>query len=237
VAASWLGQSDPRISAVVALDNLCTPHAPSSDEGVAFAAPNPDYGGQPTALHALPTECFGSPFSSIPRLRKPALGISSDNLAFPTLTPTPYLAPPNPWAKARASLAYSVAGVDTGEVVIRGGTHLDFTDAPGMLPATYRGVDVSAWYTTAWFLRYVAHRPIGQAMLLTRRWQNDTIAQAYDPEHDPNVMSWHFRSRLSIHRLDGGSWLCNDLRRGCAGMTSASTDGVVGPFSWYRYAE
>src|SRR6059036_3568495 len=56
---------------------------------------------------------------SVPPITKPALGMSADYF----LTPTPYTANPDPLAKSGESLAYTNAGVDTGETIIRGGTH------------------------------------------------------------------------------------------------------------------
>ena len=116
VAASWLGQSDPRLDAVVAWDDLCVPVWPSPDEFVAFGAVGAKYGGG----YGLPTECFGAPEGPAPALVKPALAITADYLAQGYL----YFAPPDPTAKSAASLVYSAAGADTGSIIIRGGNHL-----------------------------------------------------------------------------------------------------------------
>jgi hypothetical protein len=78
------------------------------------------------------------------------------------IVPTPNTSDADPLTKSAASLAYSRAGVDTGELVIRGGTHLDFSFIPNpAFGAALRGADMIAWYTTAWFDKYVKGRPGG----------------------------------------------------------------------------
>jgi dienelactone hydrolase len=222
-AASWLGQSDPRIKAVVALDNLCEPVSPSPTELRAIlGAP-----GNQRGLFELPPECFGAPPGPAPPVTKPALGISSDYL----LTPEPYVQAPDPQAKEEASLAASKAGVDSGEIMIRGGTHFEFGDLPtGLIPATLRGIDMVTWYTTAWFDEYLKHEPSADARLLSGRWRDDGAGGAVDPSHDPNLLSYHYLSRLDIHLSHGQVFDCENLRAGCAGQTTASTD--CGPASY-----
>ena len=62
----------------------------------------------------------------------------------------------NRWAKSKESLAYSQAGVDSGEIIIRGGSHLDFSFIPNQaFGASLRGPDMIAWYTSAWFDKYL----------------------------------------------------------------------------------
>jgi dienelactone hydrolase len=225
-AASWLTQRDPRVSAAVALDNLCTPISPSPDEFTSFAANNPDLHGS-SAPYGFATGCFGAPPGPAPRITKPALGITGDYIS-----PTPYLRAPSPLGKSRASLAYTQKGVDTGQVIIRGGTHLDFNDESQALPASLRGIDLVAWYTTAWFKKYLQRDPRGERMLLTQRWRNDAESGRVDPAKDPNAYSWHFRSRLNVHRISGQPFKCDDLRTSCAGQTTAANDGWTGPYSF-----
>ncbi|HEX9481112.1 MAG TPA: hypothetical protein VF927_03335, partial [Solirubrobacteraceae bacterium] len=59
-------------------------------------------------------------------ITKPALGMSADY----GLPPLPNDGLPEPLAKSTESLAYSQAGVDSGEIIIRGGSHLDFSFIP-----------------------------------------------------------------------------------------------------------
>jgi hypothetical protein len=134
---SYIGQWDPRVDAVVAWDNL----ADADPNGAAGAFPP---GEQPCP--ADPSQRTAAPIT------KPALGISADYF----LPPTPNTSQPDPEAKAAESLAYSNAGVDSGEIIIRGGSHLDFSFIPNpAFGASLRGPDLTDWYTTAWFDKYV----------------------------------------------------------------------------------
>ncbi|MCW2755348.1 MAG: hypothetical protein JWQ32_2759 [Marmoricola sp.] len=227
-AASWLAQKDPRVDTAVALDSLCLPVSPAPDEAASLSSPAPDFGGLPYLTYGFNTTCFSTPGGPAPAVTKPILGIAGDYL----LAPIPYLAPPNPLGKSRASLAYSAAGVDTGQILVRGGTHLSFADLPVVAPSALRAIDMTTWYTTAWFEKYLEHRPDADAMLLTRRWQEDAATGAIDPATDPNLFSWHFRSRLDITSSTGARIDCEDLRAGCAAMVPASGDGWLGEYSF-----
>lgn len=215
-AASWLTQADPRVDTAVALDSLCTPVSPAPDELHAFASPNPDTGGLPHITYGFATGCFETPPGPAPRITKPALGVNGDYL----LVPVPYARPPHPLAKSRPSLAYSAAGVDTGQVTIRGGTHFDFNDVPAVLPATRQGIDLVTWYTTAWFDKYLDRDPTADRRLRTERWRDQ--------------LSWHHRSRLDIATPAGGRYRCEDLRRGCAGTVPATGDGWSGSYDFVQ---
>lgn len=223
IASSWLGQSDPRVDAVVAWDSLCVPVWPSLDELVAFAtAPVNQIAGVPAPLsYGFHPECFAAPEGPAPALAKPALGLNGDYL----LAPAPYLTPPEPLAKSQSSVTYSAAGVDSGNIVIRGGTHLDFNDEPiGFTPTTLRGLDIVAWYTTAWFAKYLQHDSKADRMLLSARWRDDRVKGEVDVAGDPNVFSWHYLSRLDITLSGGQRFQCENLRNGCIGQFKASED-------------
>ena len=204
---SYVGQWDPRVKAIVAWDNL-GPAEPTSGGGRLGEQSCP---ADPDARRPVP-------------LTKPALGMSADY----GIVATPNTSDPDPQSKSTQSLAYSQAGVDTGELIIRGGTHLDFSFIPNpAFGATLRGADMIAWYTTAWFDKYVKGDPTAQARLLTTRWRDDAQEAAVDPDGDGNMFSFYYRSRLDI---DG--FACEDLRAACPGM---APDGG-GPYSYYDLA-
>src|SRR4051812_22883213 len=206
---SYIGQRDPRVDAIVAWDNLSKPSSGTNDGSFP-----PGEAGCP----ARPAE--RAPASYV----KPALGMSADYF----LPPTPNVTEPDPGAKSTESLAYSAHGVDTGELIIRGGSHLDFSFISNpAFGATLRGADMIAWYTTAWFDRYVKGDATATARLLTDRWRGDAEEAAVDPDHDGNMFSFYYRSRLSL-----GGWTCEDLRAGCPGM---APDGG-GPYSYMALA-
>src|SRR5207237_770596 len=84
----------------------------------------------------------------------------------PGLPPAPNTQLPDPNAKSTWSFNYSKAGVDTGEIIIRGGSHLDFSFIPNQaFGASLRGADEIAWYTTAWFDKYLKGDPGADARL------------------------------------------------------------------------
>jgi hypothetical protein len=206
---SFEGQKDPRVRAIVAWDNLGAPSVPSSGN---------------TSVKPCPS----NPASHDPApITKPALGMSADY----GLTPTPYTSDPNPLAKSTQSLAYTQAGVDTGELVIRGGSHYEFSFIPNVgFPATLRGADEVAWYTTAWFDKYVKGDGSADKRLLTNRWRGDAQEAAIDPNHDGNMFSFYYRSRLDIGLAGGGRFTCEDLRTGCPGLFA--NDGRAAAYSY-----
>ena len=208
---SFVGQKDPRVSAIVAWDNL----------------------GRPATTGGLSVKpCPFDPAShEAATITKPALGMSADY----GLTPQPNTSDPDPLAKSQSSLAYSDAGVDTGELIIRGGTHYEFSFIPNVaFGGTLRGADLVAWYTTAWFDKYVKGDGSADRRLLTTRWRSDSLEAAIDPNHDGNMFSSYYPSRLDIGLAGGGRFGCEDLRSGCAGMVS--DDGRSGGYSYLEVA-
>jgi hypothetical protein len=164
-------------------------------------------------------------------ITKPRLGISADY----GLPPTPNTSLPNPRYKAQESYGYSKTGVDSGEIVIRGGSHLDFSWIPNQaFGASLRGPDIIDWYTTAWFNKYLKHDPAADNELLTERWRSDPVEAKIDPNHDGNAFSFYYYSRLDIHLANGKVWDCEDLRDGCAGMVPTSHDGYAGDYSYIK---
>ncbi|MEA2213466.1 MAG: hypothetical protein QOF83_3414 [Solirubrobacteraceae bacterium] len=214
---SYIAQWDPRVGAVVALDNL--------------GGPGPNAGSVPGSSGKTTIGEQGCPANPANRttvpISKPALGISADY----GLPPTPNTSLPDPTVKEQESKLYSQAGVDTGELVIRGGSHLDFSFIPNQaFGASLRGPDFTDWYTTAWFDKYLKRDPNADARLLTERWRSDRIEASVDPNHDGNAFSFYYHSRLDIHLANGGHWDCEELRDGCPGMVSA--DGYPGSYSY-----
>lgn len=206
---SYIGQKDPRVKAIVAWDNL----------GPSVA----NDGGRIGAMG-----CPADPSERAPAaITKPALGLSADYF----IPPTPNTSDPDPLAKSTMSRKYSESHVDTGELVIRGGTHYDFDWIPNQgFPATLRGDSLITWYTTAWFDKYVKGDATADQRLTTNRWRADADEAAVDPHKDGNMFSFYYRSRLDIGLANGGRFTCEDMRPGCAGLTDA--DGVSGKYDY-----
>src|SRR3954462_7961402 len=195
---SYIGQKDPRVKAIVAWDNL---GASVANDGGRIGA----------------SGCPADPSERAPAaITKPALGLSADYF----IPPTPNTSDPDPLAKSTKSRKYSESHVDTGELVIRGGTHYDFDWIPNQgFPATLRGDSLITWYTTAWFDKYVKGSGAdADKRLLTNRWRADAAEAAVDPTGDGNMFSWYYRSRLDIGLSGGGRFKCEDMRPGCSGL-------------------
>jgi dienelactone hydrolase len=209
---SYIGQWDRRVKAIVAWDNLSKP-SPGTNDG---SFPPGEAG------------CPANPAARTPApITKPALGMSGDYF----LPPTPNTSDPDPASKSTESREYSKAGVDTGEITIRGGSHLDFSFIPNAaFGASLRGADEIAWYTTAWFDKYVKRDPAADRRLLTNRWRHDGQEAAIDPDHDGNMFSFYYPSRLDIGLQGGGRFDCEDMRKGCPGLSDR--DGFSGDYSY-----
>jgi len=194
---SFVGQRDPRVKALVGWDNLAAPSAAMS----------------------VPT-CDSAPATrKPPPITKPGLGMAADY----HLTPQPYTANPDPAGKSQGSLAYTKAGVDTGSLVIRGGTHYEFSYIPNPgFGATLRGMDLVAWYTAAWFDKYLKGDASADSRLVTDRWRGEG-----------NLFSFYYPSRLDVGLAGGGRARCENLRSGCA---SLRRDCEPVPFSYLALA-
>ena len=198
---SWVGQQDPRVDAVVAWDRLCDPSA-------------------------RPATCSTGGLGGPVALRVPSLSLVADSfLGFEAVNGPPA----DPSAKAAPSRRFSAAGIDTGSIAIRGGTHFEFSYLPlAAFRATLRGIDLSAWYTLAWMDKYVKRDPTADRRLLSDRWRRDPADARIDPAGGGNLLSDWSTSRLDVRRTDGSRVRCEDLRAGCAAL--APDDGQ--PAEW-----
>lgn len=212
IAASWSGQDDPRVDAIVALDSLCVP-GPPLDEVVAFSTAAVNNIGPVTlpAGYGFSEKCFGTPTGPIPAITKPGLLITGDYL----VAPVPYVVPPDPLVKSRASFSYSESGVDTGAIILRGANHMEYNETVGLLPTTLRGQEMSSWYTRMWFDKYLRAEASADAQLMNPPWTDDAATRAVDPSGDSNMYSYHYRSRMDIGLSDGHRFRCEDLRSRC----------------------
>jgi dienelactone hydrolase len=215
---SYIGQWDRRVKAIVAWDDLGGP-GPTD-------APVPGTAGGSRKIGEAACPADPADRTTVP-LHTPALGMSADY----GLPPAPNASLPDPEGKSTWSLNYSKAGVDTGEIIIRGGSHLDFSFIPNQaFGASLRGADMVDWYTTAWFDRYLEHSRTADRELLSSRWLHDSIEASVDPNHDGNAFSFYYYSRLDFHLYDGQKIDCEDLRDGCPTLTS--NDGYPGTYSY-----
>ena len=154
-------------------------------------------------------------------------GIGSPNGAA-GVTPKPRESAPDPQGANGPSRDFSKAGIPTMQVNTRAGTHFESGVIPNAgFPATLRGNDQTAWYTLAWFDRYVNDEASADRRLLTNRWQKDPRDLEIDPEGKGNLFSPTLRSRIDIATRQGAKVVCEDLRTGCGVLV----DDRSGPFS------
>ncbi len=221
-AVSYVGQLDPRVDAIAAWDNL---RAPSASQD-----PGEGPGGPPVCTSG------SSPRPTDLAITKPAIGISNDY----GIAPSPNTSDPDPQTGNEGFLAYKEAGVDSMEFHIRGGTHEESAFIPGNTTgvlglASLRGTDMIAWYTTAWFDKYVKGAHGGNSdieaadrALLTDRWRNDERGGAVDTNGDANLYSFYRFSRYDLH-ANGTEVICDDMRSGCDSM---APDGYPDGYSF-----
>lgn len=206
---SKVASEDPRVDAVVAWDQLSV------------------------------TERSGTGGAGAPlKPRVPALGFSGDyGIGSPNgaagVNPKPRESAPDPAGATGPSREFSKAGIPTMQVNGRAGTHFEVGLIPNPgFPATLRGIDQHAWYTLAWFDRYLRGEESADRRLLTDRWQRDAIDAKVDPPGKGNLFSASLRSRVDIVKADGARALCEDLRTGCGILV----DDRAGPFSAVDFA-
>jgi len=201
-SVSMLQDRDRRIDAIVAWDNLRS--------------------GRPGET-ATP---IGGPFTP----RVPALGMSADYGLFPS----PKGSDPDPEERNAGFAHWRAAGVDVMQVNIRGGAHYEWSYSPGVgfvPPATLRGIDMSAWYTTAWLDRYVKGDATADDRLLSDRWRSDPVDRRVDTVEDGNLFSFYYRSRLAFTRADGARAACDDMRATCP-LTATDGEPRDPPYSY-----
>jgi hypothetical protein len=97
--------------------------------------------------------------------------------------------------------------------------------SPQAFGASLRGADEIAWYTSAWFDKYVKGQASADKRLLTNRWREDPLEAAVDLHHDGNAMSFYYYSRLDLHLASGVPWDCENLRKGCPGLVKEKNPG------------
>jgi hypothetical protein len=91
------------------------------------------------------------------------------------------------------------------------------------------------WYTSAWFDKYIKHDCTADRRLLTDRWRHDGEEAAIDqPNHDGNIFSFYYRSRLDIHLGNGQRYDNEDLRDKPTGLLA--NDGYPGTYSYVSIA-
>jgi hypothetical protein len=188
----WPTGGDNPVDAVVAWDNL------GSSEDIAARRAEQEAEGFARLLGAVPDG------DVTPRV--PAMGQSADYF----LTPRPHPEPPDPDAKAVGFERWHEAGVPACQLVVRGGTHYEWSRAP-TFPATpwEFGNALADHYTVAWFDRWLktpeepGYHDATDRLLADDAWGDH--------------LSFHYRSKRAFPGRDRQFHACADVRDGCAG--------------------
>jgi dienelactone hydrolase len=210
-AVSHVGQCDNRVKAIVAWDNL-------------------------RAIE----DCAGIEIPERYRTDKlintPALALTND-YAF---NPQPMGSPPDPHAKDEGYKQIAGAGLDAMIVTLRGGTHLEYSYIPAILPASELGERMASYFTRAWLDLQLKGRRRGFDRLVAQAFDDSadkhstgagiydvTAADPTDP-YSGNVpyriagipvrdaVSFYYLSEYSLrHPRSGARVRCDDMRAGC----------------------
>ncbi len=120
--------------------------------------------------------------------------------------------------------AWRAAGLDTYTLTVRGGTHLEWTEVPYILPATTYGVDMADHYTLAWFDRFVHPDPARRADALDRLTDGpvpgaDERASGLVAPWRANLMSARYAGGYSLTPVDGSARVEVEDLRAAAGLS------------------
>ena len=208
VAVDRVGQTDPRVSAIVSWDRAQSTALPSD---IPLRTPTlfetADYNCQQVPV------CVPQPYTS----------------------PPPYH---GPGTKDQDFQMLRAKGIDTMKISIRAATHLDFTQFGLVGTGSRYGAAVAEYYTLAWFDRYLrgatdratgaaAERRLTGTVFDNSEDIHNISAGQFDATTQSNVpaylagqpvldrLSFHFRSG---YWLDAGAHQCDDLRNpaGCS---------------------
>jgi hypothetical protein len=165
VITSYLQGVDPRIEVAVALDKItATANAISDDQAETGSLPGPVVPVVPTLgvqseYGFAPQPYFEASCSSF----EPCPAAPGGTVGAPDLT-----AAPDPYREEDTGFTtWLKSGVDSMVIVPRASTHLIYTDAPPVLPASLNGQAMASYYVQAWLNEFLAHQKSAGAQLLS----------------------------------------------------------------------
>jgi hypothetical protein len=137
--------------------------------------------------------------------RVPAMGQNGESFVEPSF----HTNRPDPEEKKAAFNKWRTAGLDTMQIAPRAATHLEWSFVPVLpLAASSWGNDIVAFYTLAWFDKYLRHDPTADARLLTKSFNEPNNAAC---EGNDGCYSIYFKSAYSFHDAAGALHECDDL--------------------------
>jgi hypothetical protein len=135
----------------------------------------------------------------------PAMAQNGESFVQPSFNPSR----PDPESKKGAFDAWRAAGLDTMQVATRAATHLEWSFVPVLpLAATTWGNRIVAWYTLAWFDKYLKHDPTADARLLTKAFNEPHNAACGGND---NCYSIYYKNAYWFHDSGGTLHSCDDV--------------------------
>ena len=191
----WPTGGDNPVEAVVAWDNL------GSSDAIAARRSERAAEDLATLLETVPDGDVEP--------RAPAMGQTGDYF----LTPRPHAEPPDPDARSVGFEAWRSADVPAYQLVVRGGTHYEWSRTP-TFPATSWGFGnaLADHYTVAWFDRWLkapgepGYRDADDRLLADDEWGDH--------------LSFHYCSKRAFCGRDGREHVCGNVRAGCGDAAS-----------------
>lgn len=199
----------------------------------------PDGSGNPVDVAVAWDNLRGSGslagYEVVPRV--PTMGHSADY----GLTPTPYDEPPDPDGKRQGFLAWQQAGLPTYQIVVRGGSHYEWSLVPTFPTSDWEpggpggwGRPMAEFYTLAWLDRWLkqpgepGYEDADARLLAEDQHGPDGTGPEPDGATWRERMSFYYRSSRSFPDRSGTWHVCEDIRRGCPESSGAPNGGPAG---------
>jgi hypothetical protein len=133
------------------------------------------------------------------------------------IEPMPSGQAPNPRGHLGALERWRKAGIDAYAFTVRGGTHVEWTDMPYVLPSTTYGILAAAHYTVAWIDRYLStdssvRDAASEALADSPRVDRRTRGRDQLP-WSASFLSARYLGGFTFHDSRGGTRVVDDLRR------------------------
>jgi hypothetical protein len=135
----------------------------------------------------------------------PAMGQNGESFVEPSFNPNR----PDPESKKAAFNKWRSAGLDTMQVATRAATHLEWSFVPILpLASSSWGNAIVAYYTLAWFDKYLRHDPTADARLLTNEFNRPDNAACGGND---GCYSIYYKNAYWFHDAGGTVHACDDV--------------------------
>lgn len=135
----------------------------------------------------------------------PAMGQNGESFVEPSF----HYSRPDPEAKKAGFNAWRAAGVDTMQIAPRAATHLEWSYIPELpLASSSWGQAIAAFYTRAWFDKYLLDDPTADPRLLTKAFNQPANENCGGND---GCYSIYFKAAYNFHDAGGALHACDDI--------------------------